>query len=48
LLAEELFYRAGSLAPVNAILDPSLMLRVSAMGSTAVECSSLGFKMNLS
>jgi uncharacterized phosphosugar-binding protein len=37
LLAEELFYRAGSLAPVNAILDPSLMLHVSATGSTAVE-----------
>lgn len=37
LLAEELFYRAGSLAAINAILDPSLMLHVSATGSTAVE-----------
>jgi uncharacterized phosphosugar-binding protein len=37
MLAEEAFFRAGGLAQVNAILDPSLMLHVSAFGSTYVE-----------
>lgn len=37
MLAEEAFFRAGGLAQVNAILDPSLMLHVSAFGSTSVE-----------
>jgi uncharacterized phosphosugar-binding protein len=37
MMAEELFLRAGGLTQVNAILDPGLMLQVSAMGSTQVE-----------
>lgn len=37
ILAEEIFYRAGGLAPINAILDPDLMLHESALGSTHVE-----------
>ncbi len=37
MLAEELFYRAGGLVPINAILDPSLMLHLSALGSTQLE-----------
>ncbi len=37
LLAEELFYRAGGLAPVNAILAPGLMLHDSAQASTLLE-----------
>lgn len=37
MLAEEIFYRAGGLAPVNAILDPSLMLHLSALSSSQVE-----------
>lgn len=37
MLAEEVFDRAGGLVPVNAMLDPSLMLHVSASGSTLVE-----------
>jgi uncharacterized phosphosugar-binding protein len=37
MLAEEIFFRAGGLVAVNAILDPGLMLHVSALGSTAVE-----------
>ncbi len=37
MLAEELFYRAGGLVPVNAILDPALMLHLSALSSTHVE-----------
>ncbi|MBC7814187.1 MAG: SIS domain-containing protein, partial [Burkholderiales bacterium] len=37
LLAEEIFYRAGSLVTVNAILDPTLMLHISALASTAAE-----------
>ncbi len=37
MLAEELFYRAGGLVPVNAMLDPALMLHLSALGSTQLE-----------
>jgi uncharacterized phosphosugar-binding protein len=37
LLAEEVFFRAGGLAPVNAILEPSLMLHAGALKSTAIE-----------
>src|ERR1041384_747247 len=37
MLAEELFYRAGGLVPVNAILDSALMLHESALSSTHVE-----------
>jgi uncharacterized phosphosugar-binding protein len=37
ILAEELFYRAGGLVAVNAILDPSLMLHVSALSSSHLE-----------
>jgi len=37
MLAEEIFYRAGGLVTVNAILDPTLMLHVSALASTAAE-----------
>lgn len=37
LLAEEIFFRAGGLAPVNAILEPSLMLHAGATKSTAIE-----------
>lgn len=37
LLALELFYRAGGLAPVCPILDEKLMLHVSAAGSTLEE-----------
>ena len=37
LLALEIFYRAGGLAPVCPILDPALMLHVSAAGSTQQE-----------
>jgi uncharacterized phosphosugar-binding protein len=37
LLAEEALYRAGGLAPVNAILDPGLMLREGALASTQLE-----------
>jgi len=37
MLAEELFYRAGCLVAVNAILDPALMLHVSALSSTHLE-----------
>jgi uncharacterized phosphosugar-binding protein len=37
MLAEEIFYRAGGLVPVNAILDPPLMLHLSALSSTQVE-----------
>src|SRR5512141_763640 len=37
ILAEELFYRAGGLVPVNANLDPVLMLHLSALGSTQLE-----------
>jgi uncharacterized phosphosugar-binding protein len=37
LLAEEIFYRAGGLVTVNAILDPTLMLHVSALASTDAE-----------
>ena len=37
LLALELFYRAGGLAPVCPILDEKLMLHISAAGSTLEE-----------
>jgi uncharacterized phosphosugar-binding protein len=37
MLAEELFYRAGGLVPVNAILDPMLMLHESALSSSQLE-----------
>jgi uncharacterized phosphosugar-binding protein len=37
MIAEEIFDRAGGLVPVNAMLDPSLMLHVSASSSTGVE-----------
>ena len=37
LLALEIFYRAGGLAPVCPILDEKLMLHVSAAGSTLEE-----------
>lgn len=35
--AEEVFYRAGGLVPVNAILDEGLMLGVGAVRSTNIE-----------
>lgn len=37
MLAEELFYRAGGLVPVNAILDSTLMLHESALSSSLAE-----------
>jgi uncharacterized phosphosugar-binding protein len=37
MLAEELFYRAGGLVPVNAILDSTLMLHESALTSSLAE-----------
>jgi uncharacterized phosphosugar-binding protein len=37
MMAEELFFRAGGLTAVNAILDPGLMLHVSARSSTELE-----------
>jgi uncharacterized phosphosugar-binding protein len=37
MLAEEGLYRAGGLAPVNAILDPGLMLHEGATASTEME-----------
>ncbi len=37
ILAEEVFFRAGGLVQINAILDPGLMLHVSALGSIALE-----------
>jgi uncharacterized phosphosugar-binding protein len=37
MLAEDIFFRAGGLVQVNAILDPGLMLHVSALGSTQLE-----------
>jgi uncharacterized phosphosugar-binding protein len=37
MLAEELFYRAGGLVPVNAILDTGLMLHEGAVSSSAAE-----------
>lgn len=37
ILAEEVFFRAGGLVQVNAILDPGLMLHLSALGSTELE-----------
>lgn len=37
LIAEEVFYRAGGIAAAQAILDPDLMLHVSASRSTQLE-----------
>ena len=37
ILAEEIFYRAGGLVTANAILDPGLMLHLSAINSTQLE-----------
>jgi uncharacterized phosphosugar-binding protein len=37
LLAEDIFYRAGGLVPVNAILESSLMLHEGAVKSSKVE-----------
>jgi uncharacterized phosphosugar-binding protein len=37
MMAEEAFLRAGGLAQVNAILDPGLMLHLSALGSVSLE-----------
>lgn len=37
MLAEEAFFRAGGLAAVNAILEPSLMLHEGALKSTRLE-----------
>lgn len=37
ILAEEGLYRAGGLAPINAILDSGLMLHEGAMASTKLE-----------
>ncbi|MEM1759731.1 MAG: SIS domain-containing protein [Thermofilaceae archaeon] len=37
ILAEEVFFRAGGLAPVNAILEPGLMLHAGALKSTWLE-----------
>ena len=37
MLAEEVFYRAGGLVPVNAMLDTALMLHESALASSLAE-----------
>jgi uncharacterized phosphosugar-binding protein len=37
LIAEEVFYRAGGIAPLQAILDPALMLHEGAHRSTQLE-----------
>jgi uncharacterized phosphosugar-binding protein len=37
MLAEEVFYRAGGIAAAQAILDPALMLHVSASRATELE-----------
>jgi uncharacterized phosphosugar-binding protein len=37
MIAEEVFYRAGGAAPVQAILDPALMLHEGAQRSTRLE-----------
>jgi uncharacterized phosphosugar-binding protein len=37
MLAEEVFYRAGGVAPAQAILDPDLMLHLGARRSTSAE-----------
>jgi len=37
MLAEEIFYRAGSLAHANPILDPALMLHENAIEATYLE-----------
>ena len=38
MLGEEMFYRAGGLAPVNAIMEPSLMVSNGASKSSKLEC----------
>jgi uncharacterized phosphosugar-binding protein len=38
ILGEEMFYRAGGLAPVNAIMEPSLMVSNGASKSSKLEC----------
>lgn len=38
MLGEEMFYRAGGLAPVNAIIEPSLMVSYGAAKSSKLEC----------
>jgi uncharacterized phosphosugar-binding protein len=37
IMAEEIFFRAGGLVQINPILDPGLMLNLSATASTALE-----------
>ena len=37
MIAEEIFYRAGGLVPVNAMLDTSIVLSGGAMRSTETE-----------
>lgn len=37
MIAEEMFYRAGGLVPISAILYEDLMLHQSAVGSSAIE-----------
>jgi uncharacterized phosphosugar-binding protein len=37
MLAEEVFFRAGGLLSFNALLDPALMLHISAVASGSVE-----------
>lgn len=37
MIAEEIFYRAGGLAPIFPILEPSLMLHVAAERSSSLE-----------
>lgn len=37
IIAEEAFYRAGGLVPVNAVLEPALMLHEGPFKSTAME-----------
>lgn len=37
ILAEEMFYRAGGLVPVNAVLDPNFMLHVPPMKGSRLE-----------
>lgn len=40
MIAEEIFYRAGGLIPVQAMLDPSVVLSGGALRSTATERTS--------
>ncbi len=37
MLSEELFYRAGGLVKIQPVLEPELMLHISASGSTVAE-----------